>query len=623
MPDGNMIGSSKAAEILRMSPRRVGQLCSEGRLEGARKIGRNWFVPEESVLALIEKKDSGRKRKAAKKETRLPCAVGSTSYREIREESYYVDKTLLIRDLIDDRNTVTLFTRPRRFGKTLALNMIRTFFEKTQEDTSVYFKDMNIWRCGEKYTRQQGKYPVVWLTFKDVKFNNWKDSMEAFCLVLKDEYKRHAELSDNPELDEDDRAYYSRMIRKELSPVEYTRSLLILTRMMKKVHDTDVVILIDEYDTPIQQGYSCGFYEDVIAFMRNFLSGGLKDNENLAFSVLTGILRISKENLFSGLNNLTVNTVIDRKYSEYFGFTRKEVNALADYYGKAEKIGEIKDWYDGYLFGNTEIFNPWSVMNYFSNNSQPKAFWANTSDNAVIREILKNITPEISKELTLLLRGETIYTFLDMEVLYPRLADEPEHILSFLLVAGYLKLAEPVLETETGTYGVLALPNKEVRRVYRTEIAGWLRRLASGSVVSGIENALMKNDGESLQRNLQLFMLRSVSSFDGAAEGFYHGMVLGLTAVMAGRYRIRSNREAGEGRFDLQMEPEAPQFPGIIMEFKAVRKGERVSLEEKALEALKQIEDRKYDTDLKEKGCRTIYRYGIAFCGKDVAVETK
>ena len=611
MDRNDYIGTSKAASMLHMTTRRVVGLCHEGKLIGAVQDGRNWKIPEESVHAYMGISD-----------TLLPCAVGNTSYVEISSECYYVDKTLLIRDLIDDHNMVTLFTRPRRFGKTLAINMLKTFFEKTEEDTSKYFIDKNIWRCGQKYRALQGTYPVIMLTFKDVKFDNWQDSLEAIRLVLKDEYKRHPELMESIALGADDKDYLSRMEKGALSDVEYSRALLNLTRMLAAHHGRKVIILIDEYDTPIQQGFTRGFYQDVIAFMRNFLSGGLKDNTSLAFGVLTGIMRVSKENLFSGLNNLTVNTVLDEKYSCYFGFTGDEVQKMADYYGKSDGMQEIRKWYDGYRFGQSEIYNPWSVTSYFANDGQAKTFWANTSDNEIIREVLQELTPEIADELTRIMQGEEIHAALNMEVVYPKMADGADTIFSFLLLAGYLTLSSSPEETEFGTFATLKIPNMEIRRVYNTEVLGWMRTRTTGGVIPNIEKAIFLGDGDRLQKALRDYMITCISAFDGAAEGFYHGMVLGLVASLSSRYYIRSNRESGDGRYDLQMEPKEKHLPGIVMEFKAVPASEKGALSEIAEDAIAQIDRRNYTRELEERGIKRVVKYGIAFSGKAVEVKT-
>ena len=616
------IGTTEAARLLQMTGRRVVGLCNEGKLSGAFRSGRNWKIPVDSIKQYM--KDTGIAEPEESKEdvqNLLPVAIGNTSYIEVSSECYYVDKTLLIRDLIDDHNMVTLFTRPRRFGKTLAINTIKTFFEKTEDDTSRYFKDKKIWLCGEKYRSMQGIYPVVMLTFKDIKYNTWEESMEAIRLVVKDEYKRHPELLRSAVLDADAKNYIDRMEKGTLSGVELQRSLLNLTHMLSVHHGSKVVILVDEYDTPIQQGYSRGFYKEVISFMRNFLSGGLKDNTDLAFGVLTGIMRVSKENLFSGLNNPIVNTVLDDKYSEYFGFTEDEVREMASYYDKPEVMDEIRFWYDGYHFGNTEIYNPWSVTNYFAFGGQAKPYWANTSDNEIIREILTGLTPEIADDLAKVMQGEEIHASLDMEVVYPRMTDGNDTIFSFLLLAGYLTPAGRPEETEIGTFASLRLPNAEIKRIYNTEILSWIRTKQPGSIISEIEKAVYLSDAKRMQEALRKYMITSISFYDGAAEGFYHGMVLGLVASLSSKYYIRSNRESGEGRFDLQLEPKDKTLPGILMEFKAVSVSEKDKLPELAEEALVQTENRNYQEDLEDRGISEIVRYGIAFSGKNVEVR--
>ena len=381
-------------------------------------------------------------------------------------ESYYVDKTLLIRDLVDDHNMVTLFTRPRRFGKTQTINMIKTFFEITQEDTAKFFADKKIWQCGEKYRSLQGKFPVVMLTFKDVKYNTWEESLEAIRLVIKDEYKRHAELFGSSRLDADSKRYIERMECGTLSSVELQRSLLNLVHMLFMHYGSKVVVLIDEYDTPIQQGFSGGFYSEVSAFMRNLLSGGLKDNTDLAFGVLTGILQSSRENLFSGLNNVVVNTILDKKYSTCFGFTEEEVQEMAACCGRSGAMEEIRRWYGGYWFGDTEIFNPWSVTNYFASGGQAKPYWANSSDREIIRTILADLTPETENDLSRVMQGDEIHAALDMEVSYPSLTGGTDEVFSFLLLSGYLTIAGKPEETEIGTFGLLRIPNAEVHRIY-------------------------------------------------------------------------------------------------------------------------------------------------------------
>ena len=616
------VGTAEAAKLLQMTGRRVAGLCNEGKLSGAFRSGRNWKIPFETVKKYMDAK--GITLPEYYKENAqdlLPVAVGNTSYIEVSSKCYYVDKTLLIRDLIDDHNMVTLFTRPRRFGKTLAINTLKTFFEKSEEDTSHYFTNKKIWECGEKYRSLQGAYPVIMLTFKDVKYDNWQDSREAIRLVIKDEYKRHLELAGNSLMYSDVKNCIDRMETGEISDVELSRALLNLTRMLAEHYGSKVVILVDEYDTPIQQGYSRGFYKEVISFMRNFLSGGLKDNLYLAFGILTGIMRISKENLFSGLNNPIVNTVLDEKYSEYFGFTEDEVLEMAEYYDRISAMEEIRFWYDGYRFGKKEIYNPWSVTNYFASGGQARPYWANTSDNEIIREILTDLTPDISEDLSKVLQGKEIQVSLDMEVVYPHMKDGNDTIFSFLLLAGYLTPAGKPEETEFGTFASLRLPNAEIKRIYNTEILSWIRSKQSGNIISEIEKAVYLNDPKRLQEALRKYMVTSISFYDGAAEGFYHGMVLGLVASLSTKYYIRSNRESGEGRFDLQLEPKDKVLPGILMEFKAVSVSEKDKLSELAEEALAQTEDKNYQRELEDRGVSDIVSYGIAFSGKNVEVR--
>ncbi len=616
------IGTTEAAKLLRMTSRRIVGLCREGKIEGTFQDGRNWKIPVDVIKRFMA--ETGKVFPEENDKTGkgiLPFTIGNTSYIEVSSECYYVDKTLLIRDLIDDHNMVTLFTRPRRFGKTLAINTLKTFFEKSEEDTSRYFTDKKIWKCGERYRSMQGAYPVIMLTFKDVKYDNWQDSREAIRLVVKDEYKRHTELADSSRLDSDAKNYIDRMESGEITDVERSRALLNLTRMLAAHHGSKVIILIDEYDTPIQQGYSRGFYKEVISFMRNFLSGGLKDNPDLAFGVLTEIMRVSEENLFSGLNNPTMNTVLDEKYSEYFGFTEEEVLEMAAYYNRTGTMDEIRSWYDGYRFGDTGIYNPWSITNYFASGGQARPHWANTSDNEIIREILSGLTPEIAEDLSRAMQDEEIHASLDMEVVYPRMSDGNDTIFSFLLLAGYLTPAGKPEETGIGTFAALRLPNAEIRRIYNTEVLSWIRMQQSGNVIAEIEKAVYLSDGRRLQEALRKYMVTTISYFDGAAEGFYHGMVLGLVASLSSKYYIRSNREVGEGRFDLQMEPKDRMLPGVILEFKAVQSAEKENLEALAEEALGQIMDREYYRELEERGISDIVRYGIAFSGKNVEVK--
>lgn len=543
--------------------------------------------------------------------------IGISEYQEASTEYYYVDKTLLIRDFLDERPKVSLFTRPRRFGKTLNMDMLRVFFEKTEEDTSVYFRDKKIWSCDQSYLDQQGKYPVIFLSLKDVKGSSWEETFRMIRGLLADEFQRHKELADSDALNEYEKDRFSSLAATTASEVDYQMSLQTLTRLLHQHHGVAPIVIIDEYDTPIQQGHVNGFYDAVVGFMRNLFSGGLKDNRHLSYGFLTGILRVAKESIFSGLNNLKVNSILEDRYSEYFGFTPEEVQEMAAYYGVPEKYQELCDWYDGYRFGDSEIFNPWSVVSYFNNNCRPKAFWQSTGSNEIIREVLAEATPDIMERLELLMQGKTFVTSVDTGVIYPQIKRDPASVYSFLLVAGYLKA---VSYDYTYEMCEVTLPNKEISFVYSKEILSQLETVISRSATTSIQEALYKMDLPALQKKLGEFLVQSISFHDAASESFYHGLILGLCAMMEDRYRITSNREAGYGRFDIQMFPLKRHLPGVLIELKAGKNCTEEQLEELAQTALQQIKDRAYETELMAQGAKTILRYGLAFSGKKVSI---
>ena len=542
-----------------------------------------------------------------------------SDFRLAQAEYYYVDKTMLIKDFIDERPMVTLFTRPRRFGKTLNMDMLRTFFEKTEQDTSVYFQDKKIWACGQKYRSYQGKYPVIFLTFKDVKFNTWEETFSAVRDIFAKETQRHEELRTSDRCDEYDERKYARLAEGNVTEVELSSALADLSAMLHKHHGTAPVIFIDEYDTPIQQGYMKGYYEEIILFMRNLFSGGFKDNKHLAFGFLTGILRVAKESIFSGMNNLSINSVLDHKYSAYFGFTPDEVREMAAYYGASDKYDEICEWYDGYRFGKTEIFNPWSVVNYFSNECEPRAFWVSTGSNDVIGEVLAEADEEIYHRLASLVNGETITTYIDTGVIYPQIKKNPSTIYSFLLVTGYLKAVKTTLSFNGDFMCEISLPNREIALVYHKEILQKFETMIPQSTAIAVQEAIFSGDNRKLKTQIQTLLMESVSSFDTAGENFYHGFMLGLCALLGGFF-VTSNRESGEGRYDIQLKPVKKGLPGIIIELKAEKNGTEESLKQLSETALKQIQDKQYDTELRTAGVEVIYKYGVAFCGKRVEI---
>ena len=617
----NTMTVKEAAKLWDISERRVMVLCKEGKIQGAQKEGRFWVIPTNA-----EKPADARYKKSQpvrKPSSRLPLPIGISDYRLAVTEYYYIDKTMLIKDFIDERPMVSLFTRPRRFGKTLNMDMLRTFFEKTDEDTSIYFKDKKIWSCGKKYQEYQGKYPVVFVSFKDVKFNTWEETYNAIKELFSKEASRHTELLTSDKLSDFEKKDFENLLSGDISTVDLANAFLNLSRMLHEHHGKAPVIIIDEYDTPIQQGHVKGYYDEVIGFMRNLFSGGLKDNKHLSFGFMTGILRVAKESIFSGLNNLTINSILDNKYSEYLGFTQDEVKMMAEYYGAPEKYDEILAWYDGYKFGDTEIFNPWSVINYFRNECQARAYWQSTGSNDIIGEILGEATEDIYKRLNALLQGESFLTYIDTGVIYPQIKNNPSSIYSFLLVAGYLKVVRSDSAFGGDFMCEVALPNKEITFVYNKEILGKLNNIIPQATAIAIQEAIYSGDGESLQEQLGKLLIQSASCYDTAGENFYHGLVLGLCAMLDNRYIITSNRESGEGRYDISLCPKDSKMPGIIIELKAEKDADEKELKELANVALKQIIDKKYDTEMQTKGIKTIIKYGVAFSGKHVEILCK
>ena len=591
------ISCESAAKKMGVSARRIQQMCKQKEIVGAIKDGRNWLIPDNAILS-----------------PKKPLPIGVSDFKSATTNYYYVDKTLLIRDFLNAIPMVSLFTRPRRFGKTLNMDMLRVFFEKTSDNTSIYFKDKYIWQCGDYYTKHQGQYPVIFLSFKDVKCSSWQETFQKISKLISLEFMRHDELESSFVLSSYEKEQYHRFASENINEVDCQMGLQLLSLLLHKHYNKECVIIVDEYDTPIQQGHLCDFYNEIVDFMRNFFSGGLKDNPHLAFGFLTGVL---KESIFSGMNNLKTNSILDNSYSSYFGFTNEEVKDMLAYYEYEDKYQEILEWYDGYRFGNTEIFNPWSVINYISDQCFPKAFWQSTGSNDIIGEIIGTATPEITENLYKLFCGNTITTYVDTSVIYPEVQNNPYSIYSFLLVAGYLKVAAIYPQNDGNYMCDVAIPNKEILYVYEKEV---LNRTNQNNVSISIHQAIFSKDTRKLQSLLEDFMLKSISTMDGANEAFYHGMMLGLCAVLGSQYKVRSNRESGLGRFDVELLPMMQGIPVFIFEFKHT-KDINVDLDSLANSALRQIDDMKYDTELKDFGVKNIVKIGIAFRQKSAVVK--
>ncbi len=620
---------------------------------------------------------------------RRELPTGVDKYIEAVTKCYYVDKTEIIGDLLPVNSQVFLFTRPRRFGKTLTMDMLKTFFEISKEDTSVYFRDKKVWAMGERVTKEQGKYPVISLSFKGADCETWDETFDQLKLIIWKEFSRHEELANSDKVIKSDLAMYDKIVAQVAPDSNYRVALDTLERMLHKHYGVSPIVLIDEYDAPIQAGYENGYYNKVISFIKDFFSNGLKSNPDLSLGVLTGVLRVSKESIFSDLNNLNIYSILRRKgeepdekemeesdryrdedlperidpcFTSYFGFTLDEVKEMLRYYGYSRKIDEVVEWYDGYTFGDAEVFNPLSVLTYIRSGCIAGKYWVNTSGNGILGDMLERTNKDIEAKLAALLQGETITSPISESVVYADLnkkAGRNKNLFSMLLFSGYLKAVGVAEESEdqnaaymsvmpdsdsegddedgedgeeeNDTEYLLKIPNKEVRMIFRTEILDRMQ-VESDSLLADIWSALKRRDAAALEEPLRSYLLTAISVYDVGGseisedrranneyEAFYHGMWMGFVAYKSRSYYIRSNIESGDGRLDLSLEPNNKRYPAMILEFKHLKDKDK-SLRDLANSALSQIDDKHYDADLKDRGCKNIIKVGIAYHGKDVAV---
>lgn len=614
----NYYTTKEIAELWGINERQVADYCRTGEIQNAHKKSGRWLIPVDAINPHDYPQEIIPIPQDIHPIGKLPLPIGDADFCSVVEHCYYVDKTLLIKDILDEGAKVSLFTRPRRFGKTLNMDMLRVFFEISDRDTSIYFKDKAIWECGENYCKHQGKYPVIYLSFKDICFDTWEGIVQGIKELLIEEFERHAVVVENELCTNSQKKYFYDLVEERNPKIHLQRALKVLSKMLFTHYKEKVIIIIDEYDVPIQQGRTYNFYNDIVTLMRGLLSGGLKDNSCLAYGFLTGILRVAKESIFSGLNNLKVNSVLTQRYSQYFGFTQDEVKEMLAYYGYKDKYDELQEWYDGYKFGTTEIFNPWSVIGYLNEQCNPHRYWVSTSKNDIIGEVLGYSSKEVYDSLASLLTGKTVESTIDIAVTYEQLENNPAAVHSLLLVAGYLKTVRKLsMERGDGEYE-LALPNKEIKMVYADEILS-----KYGGMHSTIGKYLVNHDDKGLEYTLNEFVLKYCSVYDVAQETFYHGILLGLIVQMDGKYIISSNLESGYGRFDLEMLPINKFNPGIILEVKYKKDATTEALEESAKNAYKQIQDRRYDTNMHKHGVKTVYKFGISFSGKHVKVYTE
>lgn len=554
-----------------------------------------------------------------------PIPIGVEFYKKMIDGGYYyIDKTLLIKDILDQGITTALFTRPRRFGKTLAQSMLKTFFERevlpdgTVVDNSVYFQGKKIMEAGEGYLRHMGKYPVISLSLKSAKQPSYEAACEKLRIEIAKEYKRHSYVLDGDLLFPSEKKEFTAAMERTAPLSEYYTSLQFLSECLEKYHGQKVIILLDEYDVPLENAYFNSFYDEMVSFMRSLFESALKTNESLNLAVVTGCLRISRESIFTGLNNLKTISVLDDSYAEYFGFTQHEVDGILDTYGIAYKREEVKDWYDGYLFGSTEVYNPWSVVNYiydivYGNTEFPKPYWSNTSSNSIVRELIEDADESTKQELEELVAGGTIEKPVHEDITYEDIYNSQDNLWNFLFFTGYLKAVKKSFRSRQ-IYLAMKIPNEEIVYIYENNIREWSGRCIERQDLSGLIAALEEGDCKTASNIITAQLMETISFYD-YKEDYYHGFVAGLLKNN-NKYVIKSNRESGIGRYDLALKTKRIRGGmAIILELKVADSINK--LEQGCREALEQIERLRYADDILEEGYTDIIKYGICFYKKE------
>ena len=551
---------------------------------------------------------------------RLP--LGYEDFKQIIDKRlYYVDKTMLIYELLKNGGLNNLITRPRRFGKTLNLSMLKYFLDITEKDNAYLFDGLKVSEHYNELAAYRNAYPVISFSLKCGKQRNYKLALNSICRDIQAQFSKYSFIAGSEKLGEADKKRFMMIVdaleyREEI----FNESIKFLSSCLYQYYGTKVIILIDEYDVPLESAYFSGYYDEMVSFIRSLFESALKTNPALEFSVITGCLRISKESIFTGLNNLITNTILDVKYSEFFGFEEDEVKELLEYYGLNERFELAKKWYDGYLFGKTEVYNPWSIMSYVNDlltdpNALPAADWANSSSNNIIRTLIGKADAETRDALERLVNGGSIETHLNETVTYGDLDDSDENIWSFLFFTGYLRVKELVYSgAETGDRNIysLTIPDLEIKSCYREMIMQYFDRYKKEVDREALLKALLNGDAEGFAEQITRLLKRSISFYDNK-ESFYHGLISGLLTG-AGDYKAESNRETGSGRSDLILYQQGRFINAVILEFKVCRGNEEI--DKAAKRALEQIEERGYAAEPETRGYRNIIKYGIAFKDK-------
>ena len=545
----------------------------------------------------------------------------------IDKKLLFVDKSLLIKEFIDNQGAqVNLITRPRRFGKTLNLSMLHYFFaEKVKnKPTEGLFNGLKISEVGEQYMAHQGKYSVIFITFKQIAADTYKAMLSDLQRLMSRIYKMHHELLDSPYLIAEQKSDFRKIISCEADESHLKTALFDLTEYLYMHYQKEVIVLIDEYDAPIQAGYFNNYYQEAIKIMRDLLGACLKTNPYLERALLTGITRVSKESLFSGLNNLKVYSLLNKKYQEHFGFTEEEVNMLVDKMGYEDKLIEMKAWYNGYTVGDTTLYNPWSIISCLDNDGLIENYWLNTSGNELIKKLLIRSNLRFKQDFERLLRREPIHKLIREDMVYGSLDTDESLIWSLFFVAGYLKIVAKLESNEKyhgGVYCALSIPNEEIYECYCLLIQEWLAGTKGVAWCVEFLEGLLAGNVKKFEVGLKEVLEHVVSSHDAASETFYHGLVLGFIATLK-NYEIKSNRESGQGRYDIAVIPRDPQVLGLLLELKSVEKTTTdAKLAKQAQKALQQIDDKNYVAEFRQRGIHKVLKIALVFKGKDFQLE--
>lgn len=555
--------------------------------------------------------------------------VGVENFKDmVKSGYYYVDKTLLIKELLDLKGKVNLFTRPRRFGKTLNLSMLRYFFEDSGDMEQNHrnkelFRGMRILDAGERYTGQMGKYPVMNLTLKSAKQENFETACYALQAEIASEFDRHRNFIEQGKerITPTEYEQYLQIADENADEKQIRSALKLFSKCMYKITGRNTVILIDEYDVPLENAYFRGFYEKMTDFIRTLFESALKTNDYLQFAVITGCLRISKESIFTGLNHLNIISVLDKKYSEHFGFIESEVIQMMSYYGVENRFPIMKEWYDGYLFGNTEVYNPWSVIKFLYDlysdvNAFPRPYWINTSSNDIIRDLIVRADQETKGQIERLLSGETLDIQVHEEVTYGDMHSDGENLWNFLYFTGYLTKVNEYFK-EKYIFLKVRIPNIEVMTIYENTIRNWMKEIIKKEDFHDLYQAMEEGNAQRMTDILNGQLFRSVSFYD-SAENYYHGFLTGILS-QSENYLVKSNRESGNGRSDIMVKSPSLRGRSFILELKVSDSID--DLEVDAEKAIQQIYDKKYMEELREEGYRKIDCYGISFFRKDCEVR--